>query len=144
MGNLNIPLINTMNIIHDDSSLLHKLKFLSSVKTDMMEGVQDDNLEFQSCSLPNAIEIQSMFNDWKKSPQQRLADLVEALTLSTVDENKSRTAKQVQCHPVSVDEAEEDGIDQSLPCEEETCNCNSSAVTIGSIVRSLLFACFMR
>ncbi|XP_058803780.1 mucin-4 [Phymastichus coffea] len=103
-----------------------------SVKTGVIEEVLDNNSDFQSCSLPNAIEIQSMFNDWKKSPQQRLADLVEALTLSTADEDKSNIMKEGKCYSASGEKIAKDNINQSVSCEKESCNCNS---IVGSIVK---------
>lgn len=72
-----------------------------------------------------------MFNDWKKSPQQRLADLVEALTLSSAleEENKSKDVKDKKNYPSCLEKTVKEGINKSVSCETQACNCHSNILT---------------
>lgn len=99
---------------------------------DQTEEIDNGNSDSQSCSLPNTVEIQSMFHDWKKSPQQRLADLVEALTLSSAleEESKSTEAKDNKNYPSSLEKTVKEGINKSVSCEKQACNCHSNTLTM--------------
>lgn len=101
------------------------------------------NVDLHSCSLPNAVE--SMFSDWKKSPQQRLAELVEALTLSsTLEEEKEQqqqqptagkvaaVPKEKKCYPSCLEKTVKEGINKSVSCDKQACKCHSGNPTVDS------------
>lgn len=105
------------------------------------EEVPEQSLEsdsrFHVCSIPNAVEIQSMFSDWKKSPQQRLADLVEALTLSSPVEEVEKTMErnaiiEKQCYSSCLDKTVKEGINKSVSCERLACKCHPNNFTADS------------
>ncbi|XP_031785346.1 uncharacterized protein LOC100114737 isoform X2 [Nasonia vitripennis] len=107
----------------------------SIVETEQVpEQILEPDSRFHVCSISNAVEIQSMFSDWKKSPQQRLADLVEALTLSSPVEEVEKTMErnailEKQCYSSCLDKTLKDGINKSVSCERLACKCHPNNVT---------------
>jgi hypothetical protein len=81
-----------------------------------------------------------MFNDWKKSPQERLADLVEALTLSSLlEEKKSTILKEKKCYPSCLEKTVKEGINKSVLCQKQACKCHINNSTIDSNFNVCLF-----
>lgn len=101
-----------------------------------------------TCLPASAVEIQSMFNDWKKSPQQRLADLVEALNLLSPLEEEEDSAGELRKDKKStfrsIEKTVAEVTAETSPCDKQTCKChpnknreNTCCATVSSFLTIL-------
>lgn len=129
LWNFGQPILNT-----EPNKKREALKEEDESTTESSTQSDDQNSETKSCTLPDP-EIQSMFNDWKKSPQQRLADLVEALTLSSAleEENKSRVSKEKKSYTSSLEKTVKESINKSVSSEKQACKCQTSDGTVDAV-----------